>query len=206
MNNLAKLIIRAGGEAGAEIKIDKDTVTFGRESSHEIVLDDDEVSRSHARIFYRAESFYIEDLHSTNGTFVNGKRVRKKIKIKDKDLITIGERYVFEFSLKDDATTDLDSSDPTAREKEIQENLEPIPSIGFVKNDKDPEEVWVEKDVDAEEIKFLSRFPKWALVLFIAIGFFILFCLIPLVVIEVTDQWCNLFSGFFNAIRSGVCP
>jgi hypothetical protein len=54
--------------------------------------------------------------------------------------------------------------------------------------------------------KFFSTLPTWALVLFIAIGFIILFCLIPFVVIEVTNQWCNLFSGFFNAISPGICP
>ena len=40
----------------------------------------------------------------------------------------------------------------------------------------------------------------------IALGFIIIFCVIPFVVIEVSNQWCNIFANFFNAIKPGVCP
>jgi hypothetical protein len=54
----------------------------------------------------------------------------------------------------------------------------------------------------SERIKSL---PPWIVVTLIALIFLILLCLIPLLVIEVSDQWCNLFSGFFNAITPGIC-
>jgi hypothetical protein len=51
----------------------------------------------------------------------------------------------------------------------------------------------------------IKSFPPWVVVTIIAFIFLILLCLIPLLIIEVSNQWCNLFSGFFNAITPGIC-
>ena len=48
--------------------------------------------------------------------------------------------------------------------------------------------------------------PSWLVILITALAFIVVFCIIPLIVIEVTDQWCNLFAGFFNSMSPGVCP
>ncbi len=75
-----------GGEfpiaAGKEINI-------GRSSDLEMVLVEDMVSRKHARIFWEGDSLAIEDFGSTNGTFVNGEKV-KRSKLKEADRILIG--------------------------------------------------------------------------------------------------------------------
>ncbi len=55
----------------------------------------------------------------------------------------------------------------------------------------------------SERIKVL---PSWLIVTLIALIFIVIFCVIPLIIIEVSNQWCNLFSGFFNAISPGICP
>ena len=46
----------------------------------------------------------------------------------------------------------------------------------------------------------------WVFILLAALAFIVIFCVIPLVVIEFTDQWCNMFAGIFNSISPGVCP
>jgi ABC-2 type transport system permease protein len=46
----------------------------------------------------------------------------------------------------------------------------------------------------------------WVVILLAALAFIVIFCVLPLVVIDVTDQWCNLFAGFFNSISTGACP
>jgi hypothetical protein len=46
----------------------------------------------------------------------------------------------------------------------------------------------------------------WIVILLAALAFIVIFCVLPLVVIDVTDQWCNLFTGFFNSISTGACP
>ena len=65
-------------------------VTIGRGSEHDMVLDEDMVSRSHARILTFDGEVIIEDLGSTNGTLVNGERIERKA-LKTGDQILIGQ-------------------------------------------------------------------------------------------------------------------
>jgi len=48
--------------------------------------------------------------------------------------------------------------------------------------------------------------PTWVVIPLAALTFIVIFCVIPLVVIDVANQWCNLFAGFFNSVVPGVCP
>ena len=72
-----KLVYQSGPQSGQVIEVKPgQTVTFGRESDVDIVLDDPRVSRPHARLRVdAADNAVIEDLGSTNGTFVNGRRI-----------------------------------------------------------------------------------------------------------------------------------
>ncbi|OIJ22478.1 ABC transporter permease [Anaerobacillus alkalidiazotrophicus] len=69
---------------------EKTEVTIGREDSNEIVIVHSLVSRQHAMIEKLGSHFYIEDFKSTNGTFLNGKRVTGKQKLEPLDTIFIG--------------------------------------------------------------------------------------------------------------------
>lgn len=62
---------------------------IGRMEGNNLVIDDPTVSRFHAEIYREGRNFYIRDLESTNGTFVNGKPVKVR-KLKEGDIITIG--------------------------------------------------------------------------------------------------------------------
>jgi pSer/pThr/pTyr-binding forkhead associated (FHA) protein len=64
-------------------------VVIGRSSDLEMVLVEDMVSRRHARIFWEADHLAIEDFGSTNGTFVNGEKI-KKAALKEGDRVLIG--------------------------------------------------------------------------------------------------------------------
>lgn len=69
----------------------KESATIGRSKKCEIYIADPFLSKEHARIFLKEGSFYIEDLSSTNGTYVNGKKLLDKaVKLKDSDKITFG--------------------------------------------------------------------------------------------------------------------
>jgi two-component system, cell cycle response regulator len=58
-------------ELGRRHVLDKESITIGRDRENDIVLDSDSVSRRHARIEHRDGTFYVTDLDSTNGTYVN---------------------------------------------------------------------------------------------------------------------------------------
>jgi pSer/pThr/pTyr-binding forkhead associated (FHA) protein len=64
--------------------------SIGRSEECDIVIESPYVSAKHALIRKKGKRFYIEDLNSTNGTFVNGKRV-KFSRIKNGDIITLGD-------------------------------------------------------------------------------------------------------------------
>lgn len=65
-------------------------LTLGRQGDNDIVLKDPFVSKHHLQIIEDEEDYFLEDLNSANGTFVNGERVMDIIKLKNGDRITIG--------------------------------------------------------------------------------------------------------------------
>ncbi len=73
-----------------ELLSQKNSVTIGRSAEADIIIQDNIVSRKHARVFKSGNKYYIEDLNSTNGVFVNGKKVKGKTVISFHDEIRIG--------------------------------------------------------------------------------------------------------------------
>jgi len=80
----------------SEAELSNDTVyTIGRGQDNMLVLDDPDVSRHHAQIEHLGHQFYVVDLGSMNGTFLNGKRVWKKASLKDRDEIRLCKYSLF---------------------------------------------------------------------------------------------------------------
>jgi signal transduction histidine kinase len=71
------LFVIQGRDQGTRFRLDGSTVTIGRGTSNAVQLHDTEVSREHAEFSRRGESFYIRDLGSSNGTYVNGKPIQE---------------------------------------------------------------------------------------------------------------------------------
>ncbi|MHB9112188.1 MAG: FHA domain-containing protein [Thermoleophilia bacterium] len=69
----------------------KGGATIGRSPRSQIVLPDDYVSSTHARIFARKQFLFLEDLGSTNGTFIDGRRIEGEHQIKPGQEIVIGD-------------------------------------------------------------------------------------------------------------------
>ncbi len=89
-------LISIGGSDSREYPLDKPTIAIGSHPSNDIVLDNTTVSRRHATITRKPGSFHLADLGSTNGTFVNGRRVRQPVELHRGDEIKFGSaRYAF---------------------------------------------------------------------------------------------------------------
>ncbi|WP_055078152.1 FHA domain-containing protein [Lagierella massiliensis] len=69
----------------------KNSTTIGRADNNDIVLGDRFISKNHARIFKQRGQFYLEDLGSANGSYVNGQKVSNVVLLKDKDLVDFGQ-------------------------------------------------------------------------------------------------------------------
>ena len=90
--NMAKIIVTIKEKTLHEIILHKDSVTtIGREHSNDICLENPAVSRFHAKIYRQDWTFYIEDLGSTNGTFLNDRIVKWKAGLSKNDRITIAK-------------------------------------------------------------------------------------------------------------------
>jgi uncharacterized protein YkwD len=89
-------LVSIGSSDSREYPLDKQTVAIGSHPSNDVVLDDTTVSRRHATITRMPGRFELADLGSTNGTLVNGGRVRKPIALKRGDEIKFGSaRFAF---------------------------------------------------------------------------------------------------------------
>lgn len=87
---MAKLIIRLNDTELSEIALKQGDMNIGRRAGSEIHLDNPSVSGRHASVFTAGEESFIEDLNSTNGTFLNDQRISKQ-RLADGDVIAIGK-------------------------------------------------------------------------------------------------------------------
>ncbi len=72
------------------IETDKEIITIGRNVKNDIQIDNLSVSKQHARIVKHQGNYFIEDMKSTNGTYLNEKKITKQ-KLTNNDVITIGK-------------------------------------------------------------------------------------------------------------------
>ena len=78
------VLVKNGFYEGFEVVLDRDWLVIGRGRSADMVIAEATISRAHAAIGYDREQFYVQDLGSTNGTFVNGTRIeRQRLKLED---------------------------------------------------------------------------------------------------------------------------
>jgi hypothetical protein len=79
-------------KAGQERTLDSAPVTFGRSPQNDVKLDgDDYASARHARIEPRRDGVWVEDVGSTNGTYLNGIKLTRARKLKPGDVVRVGE-------------------------------------------------------------------------------------------------------------------
>jgi serine phosphatase RsbU (regulator of sigma subunit) len=91
-----KLIEMNEPNVGKEYPLEQEEIIIGRGSKCDIVISDEDVSRQHAKIVCKGKAYIIEDLNSTNGTFVNGNKAERAV-LNDLDRIRLGKK-VFTFS------------------------------------------------------------------------------------------------------------
>jgi hypothetical protein len=88
--NATRLVITSGAKSGTEIPLGTMALTIGRSTDSSVVIRDDYTSTHHARLMVWNEEWMIQDLDSTNGTFLDGKRVTSPMTIPLNTPIKIG--------------------------------------------------------------------------------------------------------------------
>ena len=103
-----RLVVRQGPIQGQIFELTKNEISIGRDISNDFVINDAEVSRKHATLTLEGDRYKIEDLNSTNGTYIDGRRLIGP------HVLAIGEIIMFGDNVVD-------------AEEKLREKREPIP-------------------------------------------------------------------------------
>ncbi|MCB9614064.1 MAG: FHA domain-containing protein [Sandaracinus sp.] len=85
------VVITEKGGAQRRMEFDKNEVTIGRVQGNDIILPKGNVSKRHSRIVLKDNRFIVVDLKSTNGTYVNGRKITSPLVVKPGDKVYIGD-------------------------------------------------------------------------------------------------------------------
>ena len=97
---LATLTVSRGPSSGRSFDIGAAPVTIGRQTQCDIQIEDTWMSRRHARLAWTGTGYIVEDLGSTNGTFVNGQRVSGPHALRSGDRLQLGDQVEFAFEVR----------------------------------------------------------------------------------------------------------
>jgi hypothetical protein len=92
-----RFIVRTGPNPGMVFELAAEVIMMGRDVTNDIVIGDAEMSRQHARLTRTPGGYVLEDLGSTNGTFVNGERLMAPRVLNPGDLVGMGETVTMTF-------------------------------------------------------------------------------------------------------------
>src|SRR5438128_8517025 len=109
------IIISEKGGAERKESFDKNEINVGRVQGNDLMLPKGNVSKHHARLLYRDGRFIVTDLKSTNGTYVNGRKIAQATIVREGDKIYIGD-----FVLKLDTGAGASSSPSAADQQEYR--------------------------------------------------------------------------------------
>ena len=199
-----QLTMRSGPTPGKTFPLEKEEILLGRDLANDIPISDPEISRRHARFMMQGESILIEDLGSTNGTFLNGQRISSPQQLRAGDVITLGEDIVLAVEpegFDPDATVVKSQADLTARAipqpaPSYQRQPEPMPHP--VSQPAPVPAAYPEQAVRAQKTK--KKMPAWLIVLIVAIV--VIACVIAVTLWYMPEEWWCAIT--FNMLEA--CP
>jgi predicted component of type VI protein secretion system len=211
-----QLVMHTGPNQGKVAPLEKDELFIGRDLSNDIVINDAEVSRRHARLVLQAGGYVLEDLGSTNGTSVNGQRLMGPYTLRIGDVITLGEHVGLGF---EPSEFDPDATVVSAAARPVIAPIPPVPSMpsqppqppkppAFVESyptpqpppvprstfRPDPQPAFVGQVPAEPVIEVPARKPGRTLLIvgLVVLGIVVL-CGVALAVIDTLNIWCTLF-------------
>jgi predicted component of type VI protein secretion system len=185
MSNQFQLVMRSGPTPGAVFPLEGDQLTVGRDSTNAVAINDAEVSRRHARLNFQGGKYVIEDLGSTNGTFVNGQRLTGPHVLKPGDVVSFGEQIVLIYD-----ASNIDPGATLASPRNAARGAAPAPAPA-------PVAMPVPAQNYSGQVPGAYAPPKKTnlMPVFIVVGllFFICLCIGALWYIDANFLWCTLF-------------
>jgi predicted component of type VI protein secretion system len=118
------LVVKEGPNPGRRVEITKSTFIIGRDPASDFHIQDIEISRRHARLIAQSGGYTVEDLGSTNGTFVNNERIRTITPLRPGDALRLGELVTLIY----EADLGLDATPPSTQQLRAARAIPPAPA------------------------------------------------------------------------------
>jgi predicted component of type VI protein secretion system len=207
-----QLTMRSGPTPGKTYPLEQEEMFLGRDLANDVPISDPEISRRHARFIMQADGIVIEDLGSTNGTFINGQRISTPQILHAGDVITFGENIVMVFekaSYDPDATVvaSKDAPQPVAPSYQrsapaaSQPSYQPPPQPGYQQPQAQPRSYAnraPETPYNSDGKK--KGLPVWLIILIIAVV--VVTCVIAVTLYLMPESWWCALT--FNMLEG--CP
>jgi len=213
-----QFVMRSGPTVGKAFPLDAQEVSIGRDAVNIIAINDAEISRKHARMELRGSTYVIQDLGSTNGTFINGTRITGMQVLNPGDTVSFGEGIVLVYEpVVDVNATILSSKLPQATFQRPAPAPVPAPMPTPV-----PAPAWVRPPAPVPPAPVYSgqmpagpvpmppevapakkKFPVWLLIVIVLLVI-ICACIGVFVVIDQLSLWCKVVP-FLVPLLGGTC-
>ena len=208
-----QFVMRSGPTVGKTFPLDAQEVSIGRDAVNIVAINDAEVSRRHARMELRGSAYVIQDLGSTNGTFVNGTRISGMQVLNPGDTVAFGEGIVLVYeSVGDVNATILSTRIPqvTVQKPSPIPVPAPIPTPAPIRTPAPAYAPVYSGQVPAgpvpmppEAAPAKKKFPVW-LIIVILLVVIICGCVGFFVVIDQLSLWCKVVP-FLVPLLGGTC-
>lgn len=204
-----QFVMRTGSDQGKKYPLEDPEIVIGRDPASNLVINDVEVSRKHARLIWQESNYVIEDIGSTNGTFINGERLNSPFVLHGGETISLGENISlgFESTIDPDATR-MSATISAAHKEDLTD--QPAPeiqtpvSVGSIP-EVDQEISKTETPIREPIKKRLDR--RWVVLIVIAI---VLVCACSLLFIFLFNApasfWCKVLPFIFNPLNYNCLP
>ena len=197
-----RLVMRSGPTVGKTFLLEKVETTMGRDLSNDIVINDLEASRRHARIFLQGGNYIIEDLGSTNGTSVNGQRLMGPYVLRPGELIMFGESISLLFEMlqsEDEAATVVAPRKAAPAPVPPPVAAAPPPPQAPAYAGQVPAQPRAAAPAKKKRKPIL-------IAIIVAALLFLCVCVAALIWIDLSNAWCDWFGWAFNMVSPGLCP
>ncbi|GAP20815.1 FHA domain-containing protein [Leptolinea tardivitalis] len=203
MSATYQLVIRSGAGAGKVLPLDKTELHVGRDVTNDLVISDEKVSRRHARLYTEGDQYVVEDLGSTNGTFINGARLSGPHLLRAGEQITFGETSIVSYErIEGDPNATVMS---TISSSASAPNMVPPPAA-IPQPHKQPQQSYIAPDVPLARDDFEAAPPRSApkkktntllIVIVIIIVLFICLCGVIFWMIDSNNLYCTIAPSLF---------
>jgi predicted component of type VI protein secretion system len=199
-----QLVVRSGPNAGKTYPLEADEIIVGRDASNTISINDSEISRKHAKLNLHGAAYVIQDLGSTNGTFINGQRVTGTQVLNPGDSVSFGENIILLYESAFDPNATLISSAKAPKTVTPVSRPAAAPVRAATPAPAGPAPVYSNPVPAVQAAAPVKRkFPVWIIILIILL-LVICLCVGFFLVIDQFGLWCQVLP-FLVPLLGGTC-